>query len=240
MIKRYLAEFLGTMVIVFAPVAYAAVAKVSGREPNLFEAAMVSGLPVLAMIYALGALSAAHFNPAVTLGFALAKKFPWKYVPGYWGAQFLGGLSAATLSFVLFGVGAGAHIPSDPLATIRNLGIEACLSFMLMLVIIAVATDRRVSSGVPGLAIGLTVVFAILIGGPITGASMNPARSFGPALFVPAALNTYWIYLIGPSIGTVLAVIIYEAIRLEPQFAKGAPAELLVGEVVCTDLPLVG
>jgi glycerol uptake facilitator-like aquaporin len=101
------------------------------------------------------------------------------------------------------------------------------LGFFLMLVIIAVATDKRVSSTAPPIAIGLTVVFGVLIGGPITGGSMNPARSFGPALFVPEALETYWIYAVGPCVGAVLAALLYEPLRLDPEHGKGAPNELL-------------
>jgi len=95
-------------------------------------------------------------------------------------------------------------------------------------VISAVATDRRVSDAVPGIAIGFTVVIGVLIGGPITGGSMNPARSFGPALVAgAAALTNYWVYAVGPCIGAVLGALAFEAIRLEPEHAKGAPHELM-------------
>lgn len=220
MIRRYAAEFIGTFVIVFAPVALSA----SGGSSGLVGAALVSGLSVLAMIYALGPISAAHFNPAVTLGFAVAKRFPWRFVLPYWLAQFAGASLAAGLVALLFGGGSGAHVPSDPALVVRNIGMEATLSFFLMLVIIAVATDRRVSSAVPALAIGLTVVFDVLIGGPVTGGSMNPARSFGPALFAGGpALSNYWLYVVGPCVGAVIGALAFEAIRLEHAHATGAP-----------------
>ncbi|HVT11362.1 MAG TPA: aquaporin [Fimbriimonadaceae bacterium] len=225
--KRYAAEFLGTFVIVLAPVALASTGKLDGGDPSLLAAALVSGLPVLAMIYAFGPISAAHFNPAVTLAFAAARRFPWRFVLPYWLFQFLGATAAAAIAFAIFGSGAGAHIPSDPTAFARNLGTEAMLGFFLMLVIIAVATDRRVTSTVPGIAIGLTVVVGVLIGGPVTGGSMNPARSFGPALFVPGALAHYWIYALGPTLGAMAAALVYEAVRLEHEHAIGAPNELL-------------
>ncbi|HWA81862.1 MAG TPA: aquaporin [Fimbriimonadaceae bacterium] len=227
MLKRYAAEFLGTFVIVLAPVALASTAKLHGGDPSLLAAALVSGLPVLAMIFAFGPISAAHFNPAVTLAFAVAKRFPWRFVLPYWLSQFLGATAAAGVAYALFGQGAGAHIPADPSALARNVGMEATLGFFLMLVIIAVATDRRVSSTVPGMAIGLIVVVGVLIGGPVTGGSMNPARSFGPALFVPGALGNYWIYAIGPTLGAVVAALLFEAVRLEHEHAVGAPNELL-------------
>jgi glycerol uptake facilitator-like aquaporin len=106
-------------------------------------------------------------------------------------------------------------------------GVEALLTFFLMLVIIAVATDKRANGAVPGLAIGLTVMFDVLIGGPVTGGSMNPARSLGPALFGPAtAIQSYWIYLVGPFIGAVVAARLYEAIRGGEQHAQAAPNDL--------------
>lgn len=226
MIRRYLAEFVGTFGIVFAPVALSASGHFSGGDSGLMAAAWVSGLAVLAMIYALGHISAAHFNPAVTLGFAVAGRFPWRFALPYWTAQFLGGIAAAGLAALLFGRGHGVHIPaSGPLS--RAVGVEAVLTFFLMLVIIAVATDKRVAGAVPGLAIGLTVVFDVLIGGPITGGSMNPARSLGPALFgSSAALSNYWVYVVGPVIGAVVAARLYEVMRGGEQHAQGAPNDL--------------
>jgi MIP family channel proteins len=227
-IKRYVAEFIGTFTIIFAPIAVGASAAMGHTDHGLLIAALVSGLPVLAMIYALGPICAAHFNPAVTLGFALARRFPWKFVLPYWVAQMLGSVAAAGLAFVLFGASSGAHVPSDPSAILRNLGIEMTISAMLMFVIISVATDRRIHGTIPALAIGFTVVVGVLIGGPITGGSMNPARSFGPALFTGgAALASYWLYVVGPMVGASIAAFLYEAIRLEPEHAKGAPDDLV-------------
>jgi MIP family channel proteins len=225
--RRALAEFVGTFGIVFAPVAIAGSSRWHGGDASLAAAAWVSGLAVLAMIYALGPISAAHFNPAVTLGFAAAGRFPWRHVPRYWIAQFAGGIAAAGLAALFFGLGHGAHVPGIG-ANPRAAGVEASLTFLLMLVIMAVATDRRAHGAVPGLAIGLTVVFAVFIGGPVTGGSMNPARSLGPALFAGgAALTDYWVYVIGPAIGAVLAARLYEALRGGEEHAKGAPDDLI-------------
>jgi MIP family channel proteins len=226
MARRYVAEFVGTFGIVFAPVALSATGKLPGGDGGLFAAALVSGLVVLAMIYALGHLSAAHFNPAVTLGFAVAGRFPWRYVLPYWAAEFAGGVAAAAVAAVLFGGGGhGAHVPSGPLG--QAVGVEAVLTFLLMLVIVSVATDRRVSGAIPGIAIGLTVVFDVLIGGPVTGGSMNPARSLGPNLFAGGdALTHYWIYVVGPAGGAVVAARLYEALRGGEEHAQGAPNDL--------------
>jgi MIP family channel proteins len=226
MLRRYAAEFVGTFGIVFAPVALSGAAHFPGAADDLAAAAWVSGLAVLAMIYALGHISAAHFNPAVTLSFAVARRFPWRFVLPYWTAQFAGAIMAAALAALLFGRGHGVHIPAaGPLS--RAVGVEAILTFFLMLVIIAVATDKRVAGAVPGLAIGLTVVFDVLIGGPVTGGSMNPARSLGPALFGShAALANYWVYVVGPALGAVIAARLYEAMRGGEQHAQGAPNDL--------------
>ena len=224
--QRYIAEFIGTFGIVFAPVALSATGTLPSSDSSLMAAAWVSGLSVLAMIYALGHISAAHFNPAVTLGFAIARRFPWRYVLPYWVAEFLGGITAAAVVALLFGGGYGAHIPALGLVP-AAVGTEAVLTFFLMLVIISVATDKRVAGAVPGLAIGLTVVFDVLIGGPVSGGSMNPARSLGPALFAGgAALANYWIYVIGPILGAVVAARLYEAVRGSEKHAQGAPGDL--------------
>src|SRR4051794_17130882 len=180
--RRYAAEFVGTFGIVFAPVALAGSGALPGADRGLLAAAWVSGLAVLAMIYALGHISAAHFNPAVTLGFAVAGRFPWRFVAPYWIAEFSGAIVAAGLAALLFGGGHGTHLPAagldgSPAWLVRAVGLESVLTFFVMLVIIAVATDKRANGAIPGLAIGLTVVFGVLIGGPVTGGSMNPARS---------------------------------------------------------------
>jgi MIP family channel proteins len=224
--QRYIAEFIGTFAIVFAPVALSATSTLPNSDSDLMASAWVSGLSVLAMIYALGHISAAHFNPAVTLGFAIARRFPWRYVLPYLVAEFSGGIAAAAVVALLFGGGYGAHIPYSKLVA-AAVGTEAILTFFLMLVIISVATDKRVAGAVPGLAIGLTVVFDVLIGGPVSGGSMNPARSLGPALFAGgAAMANYWIYVVGPILGAAIAARLYEAIRGSEKHAQGAPNDL--------------
>ena len=223
--RRCAAEFVGTFGIVFAPVALSATAHFPGGDASLAAAAWVSGLAVLAMIYALGHISAAHFNPAVTLGFAVAGRFPWRYVPAYSAAQLSGGIFAAGLVALLFGPGHGVPIPA--VSALRAVGMEAVLTFFLMLVISAVATDTRVSGAVTGLAIGLIVVVDVFLGSPISCGSMNPARSLGPALFGGGpALANVWIYFVGPALGAVLAARIYEALRGSEYHAQGAPNDL--------------
>lgn len=226
-LKRYAAEFIGTFVIVLCPLLTSAVSKGNAEVGSLLIAALASGLPVMAMIYALGPVSAAHFNPAVTIAFASAKRFPWRHVAPYIASQVLGAVLAAAVVAFLFQPGNGVHVPANVDSTLRNVITEVLLSFMLMLVIISVATKSESSPTIPGLSIGMTVVFCVLVGGGITGGSMNPARSLGPALFGgPQALSVYWIYLIGPIVGAVLAAQVFEGIRLDRHTAVGAPSNV--------------
>jgi MIP family channel proteins len=213
--QKLLAEALGTFGIVFAPVALSASGGLTGGDVSLAAAAWVSGLSVLTMIYTLGHICGAQFNPAVTLGLALAGRFPWKSVFGYVIAQVLGATLAALLTKIIFGAGNfGAHTPNAAISPISCVLLEATLTFLLMLLILGVATDERADKRLAGVAIGLCVVFLVWIGGPVTGGSMNPARSLGPALISGGpALGSYWIYLLGPCLGSAVAAKTYASLR---------------------------
>lgn len=211
--RRCVAELIGTFAIVFF--GCGSMVTLHGQSGAHFMVNVVFGLTVAASIYALGHISAAHFNPAVTVGFAVAKKFAWKDVVPYVSAQFVGGLLASFLHSVLLGGSArtasfGATLPSG-LAWI-SVVVEVVLTFFLMLVIISVATDERAHPAIPGLAIGMAVTLCGLFGGPISGCSMNPARSLAPAVFA-GELDSVWIYFVGPVLGAILAVSLYSWIR---------------------------
>jgi MIP family channel proteins len=228
--QRYVAEAIGTFFIVFGACGVVISNVFSNGAVTLTGIALVPGLMVLAMVYTLGPISAAHFNPAVTLAFALVKRFPWRHVLPYIGAQAAGALLASAAHFALFGhavalaANYGAHIPNVPPAA--AFGFELIFGFLLMLVIMAVATDTRVPAPVPALAIGLTVVLEIQFGGPLSGASMNPIRSLAPALFAGgAALRALPIYLLAPTLGAALAALVFERLRDDERFAQSAPAE---------------
>jgi len=229
--QRYLAEFIGTFALVFAGCGAVISDTMTGGRVTLPGIALTFGFIVAVMIYALGPVSAAHFNPAVTLGFATARRFPWRHVPAYVGAQVGGALFASFSHRLLYGVPIanrahyGATAPSVPIGA--AIGFEVVLTFFLMLVITAVATDRRVPGAVPGLAIGLTVALCALFGGPATGASMNPARSLAPALFAGGpALVAVPVYLLAPIVGAVLAALCYEMLRDGAMHAQSAPSDL--------------
>ena len=210
--KRSLAEGIGTFGLVFATAGANVVNELSEGRITHLGVGIVSGLIITAMIYAVGHISGAHFNPAVTVGFAVGRHFPMKEIPVYWAAQLLGGsVGALSLLGLLGKVGImGGTMPRG--STLESFGFEIPLTFILMFVIMAVATDSRAQGGQAALAVGVTVGLNSIFGGPISGASMNPARSFGPAL---AAWNwgDHWIYWTAPFVGAGLAAVAYNLLR---------------------------
>ncbi len=208
-----LAEATGTFALVMAGCGAIMVDAQTGALGGVGISA-VFGLIVGAMIYATGHLSGAHFNPAVTLAFAATGHFPWKRVPSYMASQILGGLiAAAALRWSLGNVAdLGTTQPSPILAQNGWLLIEFLLTATLMFVIASVATDGRAVGTMAGSAIGATVALDALWGGPLTGASMNPARSIAPAL-MSGNLDHLWGYLVAPIFGALAGAFLYERIR---------------------------
>lgn len=208
------AEAIGTFALVFAGCGAIMVNEKSG-DLGQVGIALTFGLVIMAMIYAVGHISGAHFNPAVSFAFALTRHFPWPRAVAYWVAQFSGALAAALLLRASLGdiANVGATLPSGSDA--QAFLWEAILTFFLMFVIMAVATDTRAVGEAAALAIGGTVALDALFGGPITGASMNPARSAGPAI-AAADLSALWIYIAAPLVGASLAALVYQALRDEP------------------------
>lgn len=174
--------------------------------------ALAFGCVLIATIYALGHLSGAHFNPAVSIAFAVGKRLPRSDVLPYVGAQLVGALLAASALRIIAGRAVIASATVATIATGPALLLEILLTLLLMLVIMAVATDARVAGPVAGIAVGLAVCGDALMGGPLTGASMNPARSFGPAA-ITGQWSAHWIYWVGPIAGAVAAVYLYEFLR---------------------------
>jgi MIP family channel proteins len=174
------------------------------------------GLVIMVMIYAVGHISGAHFNPAVTFAFALSRHFPWRRALGYWAAQLLGALTAAALLRGSLGniAHVGATLPSGSQG--QSFLWELVLTFFLMFVIMAVATDTLAVGEAAAIAIGGTVALDAMFGGPISGASMNPARSIGPAV-VSGDLHALWLYIVAPLIGAALGALSYQLVRSEPR-----------------------
>lgn len=212
LLSKSLAEFIGTFALVFAGCGSIMVAeRFPGSVPPAFVP-IIFGMTIATMIYAVGHVSGAHFNPAVTFGFAVARHFPWRKLVVYWVAQCLGAVVAIGVLWLLLpsGDAYGATIPAVPWP--EALAWEAILTFFLMFVIIATATGTREMGIMAGAAVGATVAFASFVGGPVTGASMNPARTLGPAIF-SGHMDIFWLYLLAPLVGASLAAVSYEWIR---------------------------
>lgn len=207
--QEALAESIGTFILVFAGTGSVIVNSISNGAVTHLGISFVFGAVVAALIYGMGHLSGAHFNPAVTLGFWASGFFPKRRVLPYILAQVLGAIAASALLLISLGSVAnlGATLPLNG-NWLQSLVLEIVLSFILMFVILGSGLDRRAHVGFAGLAIGLTVGLEAAFMGPITGASMNPARSFGPAV-VAGIWQHHWVYWVAPILGAQLAVAVY-------------------------------
>ena len=211
--RRAAAEALATFALVFAGCgAIVADARYDGALGTV-GVALVFGLVIMVMVYATGHLSGAHINPAVTIAFAATRHFPTREAAAYVAAQLAGATVAALLLLAVW-----PDQPADLGATVPSVGAgsalvyELVLTAVLMFVITAVATDTRAVGAGAAIAIGGTVGLDALFGGPVTGASMNPARSFGPAL-AAGQWTDFWVYLAGPLMGATLGALAYQLVR---------------------------
>jgi aquaporin Z len=210
--NKLIAEALGTFTLVFAGTGAIIVNQVTSGAITHAGIALTFGLVVLAMIHTFGDVSGAHLNPAVTTAFAAAGRFPWREVPGYLGAQSLGALAASGLLRFLFpeATTLGATLPAGP--PMQSFVLEVVLTTILMLTILSVSSGAKEKGITAGIAIGAVIGLEAMFAGPICGASMNPARSFAPAL-VSGSLEHLWIYLTAPTLGALLAIPLCKATR---------------------------
>ena len=211
-IRVYITELTGTFFLVFVGCSAIAVNQGNGLLGHL-GIAIVFGVVVTINIYTFGHISGCHINPAVTIAFACVNLFPWKHVVPYIIFQILGAILGSLLSFYIFGKNffSSVTLPAD-YSMMKIIIIEFILTSFLMITIISVATDQRSNNNFAGLIIGLVILIAALVGGPISGASLNPARSLGPAL-ISGNLNYILIYIFSPIVGAITGSIFYEYIK---------------------------
>ena len=212
--KNYIAEFIGTFAMIFCGTGAMTINEVTGGGVTHVGIGITWGLIVMAMIYAFGEISGAHFNPAVSIAFAYAKKFSWKEVPKYILFQVAGAFTASLLLMWLFPKSEllGATIPTVDVW--RAFVLELILTFFLMVVIINVSTGSKEVGMMAGIAIGSVVLLEAIFAGPITNASMNPARSLAPNI-VSGNIKGLWLYILAPIIGALLAVVSCKFVKHE-------------------------
>lgn len=224
--QRLAAEFFGTYALVFAGTGAIIIDGVSGAVTHV-GIALTFGLIVLAMIYAVGDVSGCHINPAVTLGFWTARKFPAADVGPYLAAQSLGAVAASLTLRLMFAAHAtlGATIPAGSAG--QSFALELILTAILMFVILSVSTGAREKGMMAGIAVGAVIALEALFAGPISGASMNPARSLAPAL-ISGNLSSLWVYLFGPVLGALVAVPVFQLVHLGDRDTASAEQPLPV------------
>lgn len=234
MVRAALAEVVGTFILVFTGTA-AATATLLGRETvgepyDSLAVALAFGLALVAIVAAIGHVSGAHVNPAVTLGLAATRKFPWNYVPVYVGAQLLGAILGALATWISYGAGArseanlAATFPAEGVNDLQALVVEFLITFILVFVVCSVATDERVPAAVAPVAVGFALASGIFIVGPVTGGAVNPVRALGP-MIVAGNFDGAWVYLIAPILGGIAAAFLYDRLISDAHAPDQEPAQ---------------
>ena len=224
--RTALAEFIGTAILVFVGTSTAVASVATGQASYESLAVVLAfGLTLTALAAAFGHVSGCHLNPAVTLGLAVTRRFPWPAAGAYVLAQLAGGVAGAAATWAVFGRAArdegllGATVPLAGVSAGRAFLVEALVTFVLVLVVVSVATDDRAQAAIAPVAVGFALAAGIFVAGPLTGGAVNPARAFGPDLLA-GQLSSLWIYLLAPTVGGVLAAVVYDRL-----LAAGEPPE---------------
>jgi aquaporin Z len=228
--RRIFAEAWGTFLLVVVAAGAGTVGALSGGTISVGMAVVAPGLMVMATIYFMGAVSGAHLNPAVTLAFAVRGNFPWYRVPGYVLAQVFGGVSAAAILRAMFGTAGalGATMPGSGFGSGKALAMEVLLTAGLVNIILGTASGARNIGTNGAIAVGGYIALAGLWAAPVSGASMNPARSFAPDL-MRGDLSTTWIYVVGPVLGALVGVAFEWVLKGKPTAAGALAAQGLLG-----------
>lgn len=214
--KKYLAEMVGTMVLTLMGCG-TAVFVGCGEPAGVAATALAFGLSVIAMAYTIGAISGCHINPAITLGVAMSGRMTWKDACGYWCGQFVGGILGAAILAAICAVSGTEMGGANGVANAGGVWgaclVEIVATFVFVLVVLGTTDEKKGAGNLAGLAIGLTLVLVHLVCINLTGTSVNPARSIGPALFVGGdALASVWVFIVGPLVGGALAACAWKAI----------------------------
>lgn len=217
------AEAIGTSLLVLVGTAVATAAvlgkNTAGPAYDSLAVALSFGLILIPIASSLGQISGAHVNPAVTLGLAVAGKFPWSDVPGYMIAQLAGALVAALAVWAAYGHGAyvdahlGAPAPVNGASDMQVLLVEALIAFILVFTVISTTTDKRVPAGTAAIAIGFALSAGVLLGGPVSGGAGNPARALGP-MIVSGTFSVWFFYTIGPLLGGIVAALVFRLVGM--------------------------
>lgn len=207
--KALIAEFVGTFALVFIGAGAAALSLQQGG--SLLGTAFAFGLVLMTMIYVMGSYSGANFNPAVSFGLALSGRMNWDIMLAYWFVQLIAGIAAAALIVYFFGSesGVGASVGSLTNTNAWKAVLAEAIATFFLVITVLIVTRKPMLALIAGIAIGLVLTFDILAIGALTGGSMNPARSLGPALF-SGNMGTYWIYVVGPLLGGLVAALVYK------------------------------
>ncbi len=226
MVGAGLAELVGTFILVYGGTAVAVGAilarPTAGAAYDSLAIALAFGLALAAVVAAVGHVSGAHVNPAVTLGMAAAGKFPWRYTPIYIGAQLVGAVLAAAATWLTFGGPArgeanlAATYPAQGVGDLQAFLAEVLITFILVFVVMAVATDDRAPAPAAPIAVGFALAVGVFIAGPVTGGAVNPVRALGP-MIVAGDLTSFWLYVLGPIVGGVLAALLYDRTMAETE-----------------------
>lgn len=224
--QKYYAEIFGTFILLFSGAGAIVTNQVSGGTVTHVGIALVFGMVVTSVIYAIGEISGAHINPAVTIAFWVARRFPGKEVVPYIICQVIGAMAACLLLKLTFPglTNYGMTLPAG--SDMQSLILELVLTWMLMFVVLCVSTGAKETGILAGVAIGSVIALEAMFAGPICGASMNPARSLAPAL-VSGNLNSLWLYFVGPITGAILAVPSLWLVRNNRQASADATSDAL-------------
>lgn len=219
MVRAAVAQVVGTFILVFTGTAVATAALLerptAGPIYDSLAVALAFGLALVVVVAAIGHVSGAHVNPAVTLGLASTGKFPWNYVPVYIGAQLVGAILGALATWVTYGAEArseanlAATFPGEGVGDLQAFVVEFLVTFILVFVVVSVATDERVTAAVAPLAVGFALACGVFIAGPVTGGAVNSVRALGP-MIVDGTFTSAWVYLVAPILGGVAAAFLYD------------------------------